>query len=163
MSNPSKDKGTAAETAVVKLAAAMGIPAKRVALAGAADQGDVWLWPEGDGARVVVEVKDAASRTSKNVGLPSWTDLQDFWAEAEREALRVPNCDVTLLVVKRPGKGLDNAADWFAFALTNDLLPWEMGSTSLYHGGPQKVPGMWPLGALLSWMQRHGRYLGGAS
>ena len=156
MSNPSKAKGTAAETAVVKLAAAMGIPAKRVALAGAADQGDVWLWPEGDGARVVVEVKSRSKAWT-------WTEVQKWWAEAEAEALRVPNCDVALLVVKRPGSGAPSAADWFAFALTNDLLPWEMGSTSLYHGGPQKVPGMWPLGALLSWMQRHGRYLGGAS
>ena len=155
MANPSKAKGTAAETAVVRLAAAMGIPAKRVALAGAADQGDVWLWPEGDGARVVVEVKSRSKAWT-------WTEIHKWWAEAEAEALRVPNCDVTLLVVKRHGSGAPSAADWFAFALTNDLLPWEMGSTSLYHGGPQNVPGMWPLGALLSWMQRFGRYLGGA-
>ena len=145
MSNPSKDKGTAAETAVVRLATAMGIPAKRVALAGAADQGDVWLWPEGDGARVVVEVK---SRTKAW----TWTEVQKWWAEAEAESLRVPNCDVALLVVKRPGSGAPSAADWFAWALTRDLVFWQAGRFGLYAGGPSDVPGMWPLGSLLSWL-----------
>ena len=162
MANANVRKGRDAEQAVMKLAQAMGIEAIEGRRAGRReDQGDVWLWPVGEGARVVVQVKNEPSKIRKNVGLPSWVQLQDYWKDAEDQSVRVPHCDVCLLVVKRPGSG--NAADWFAFALTNDLLPWEMGSTSLYHGGPQKVPGMWPLGALLSWMQRHGRYLGGAS
>ena len=140
MSNPSKAKGTAAETAVVRLATAMGIPAKRVALAGAADQGDVWLWPEGDGARVVVEVKSRSKAWT-------WTEVQKWWAEAEREALRA-NCDMCLLVVKRPGSGAPSAADWFAWTTAEDLAYWQ-GCTLTW---PIGIPGMWPLGSLLAWL-----------
>ena len=144
MSNPSKAKGTAAETAVVRLAAAMGIPAKRVALAGAADQGDVWLWPEGDGARVVVEVKSRKA-------MWTWTQVEAWWEEAEAEATRVPNCDVSLLVVKRPGSGPANAADWFAWAKVDDLTFSRHGGV-VYPSILGDVPGMWPLGSLLAWL-----------
>ena len=144
MSNPSKAKGTAAETAVVRLATAMGIPAKRVALAGAADQGDVWLWPEGNGARVVVEVKSRSKAWT-------WTEVQKWWAEVDAESLRVPNCDVALLVVKRPGSGAPSAADWFAWVLGDELMYWAGDGGAVRETLPY-VPGMWPLGSLLAWL-----------
>lgn len=41
MSNPSKQKGTAGETRVVKYLAALGIPTERRALSGSQDKGDI--------------------------------------------------------------------------------------------------------------------------
>ena len=113
MANPSKAKGPAAESAVVKLAEAHGIPARRCALAGSQDQGDVHLW---DG-RVVIEVK--AYKTH-----PSWTQVDQWWHETEAECGRVPNCRAGVLVIKRPGSGLDMAMDWFAWILASDLARW---------------------------------------
>jgi hypothetical protein len=149
MANPSKAKGTKAESAVVAWAVMSGVPAIRPALGGAEDHGDVWLWPQGNGARVMVEVKDCPSKFAH---FPSGVLLQDWWAQTEREVLNVPDADLGILVVKPKGVGHNRAGEWWAWALTGDLLPWEMGSTSLYHGGPQNVPGMWPFGSLLAWL-----------
>ncbi len=113
MANPSKAKGTAAESAVVKLAEAHGIPARRCALAGSQDQGDVHLW---DG-RAVVEVKAYK-------GHPSWTQVDNWWQETEAECGRVPNCHVGVLVIKRPGSGLAMAMDWFAWVTVADIAWW---------------------------------------
>lgn len=145
MANRPKATGTAAETAVVKLATAMGIPAVRVALAGNQDQGDVWLWPEGNGARVTVEVKSRKKAWT-------WTQVQQWWAETEAEAGRVADCDLCLLVVKRPGSGAASASDWFAWVDTDDLVVWGgLKNTVVPRFGPT-VPGMWPLGSLLAWL-----------
>ena len=55
MANPSKNKGTAAETAVVRHAWAQGFTdAERIALSGANDQGDVVLMRE---PKIIIEVK----------------------------------------------------------------------------------------------------------
>ena len=168
MSNPNVRKGRDAEQAVMKLAQAMGIEAVEGRRAGRReDQGDVWLWPVGEGARVVVQVKNEPSKIRTSVGLPSWVQLQTYWKDAEDQSVRVPHCDVAVLVVKRPGSGAPSAADWFAWALTSDLVAWEAGGPGLY-GGPSNVPAMWPLGALLSFLSRTGLYLearryGGAS
>lgn len=113
MANPSKAKGTAAESAVRDLAAAHGIPARRVALAGIYDEGDVHLW---DG-RCVVEVKAHKDH-------PSWTQVDKWWHEMEAECGRVSNCHIGVLVIKRPGSGLAMACDWFAWILASDLAWW---------------------------------------
>ena len=123
----SKAIGTAAETAVTRYANSLGIPARRVALAGAADHGDVWLWPVGGGARVCVEVKAGAKAAA-----PSWLLLEQWQAEAELESSRVNDCDVAVLVCKRRGSGLANAGDWHAWVRADDIhrgggvLPWTM-------------------------------------
>lgn len=136
MTNPPKQRGTAAETAVVKAAHAHGIPARRVALAGNQDQGDVHLW---DGA-VVIEVKSRRTH-------PSWTDVDKWWREAEAEAHRVDDCDAAVLVIKRPGSGY--AGDWFAWVTVGDLLWWTADrATDLGGTSTQRV--MMPLGDLLA-------------
>lgn len=57
MANPPKRKGTAFESAVVAHIEAHGLPARRVALAGSADQGDIHVW-DGDGDLHVLECKN---------------------------------------------------------------------------------------------------------
>jgi hypothetical protein len=102
MTNPPKARGTRAETAVVKVFTAAGIPAERTPLKGAGDVGDIWV----AGGRMVVEVK--SRRT-----LPSHAEIRRFYQEMTREASRVPQCDIGVLVVKRPGSG--KAGNWWAF------------------------------------------------
>lgn len=113
MSNPPKERGTRAETAVVRHLVALGIPAERRALKGAADDGDVWAY----GGRVVIEVKRRRTR-------PHDEELSRMWGEANREASRVPHADVAMLVVKRPGRA--NPALWWAFFTHADLC-WLSG------------------------------------
>lgn len=113
MANPPKQRGTAAESAVVKLAQAHGIPARRVALAGSKDEGDIHLYS----GRVVIEVKSRRAH-------PTWTQVDKWWHEMEAEAGRVPMCDIGVLVVKRPGSGLAMACDWFAWIMLEELAWW---------------------------------------
>ena len=102
MSNPPKARGTRAETAVVRYLTGQGIPAHRVALAGAADHGDIWV----AGGRMVIEVKSRQS-------LPSHTQVRDWRWEASEEASRVPACDISVLIVKRPGSA--EVGQWWAW------------------------------------------------
>ena len=144
MTNRSKAKGTAAESAVKAAAEAHGIAAVRVALAGAGDQGDVWALPQGSGAKVCIEVK--AGEQGAN---PSWTQIDKWFREAEDEAARTPNCDVAVLVVKRKGSGM--AGDWHSWARLSDLQSWLTPPSARRYIQPylsdQRV--MMPLGDLL--------------
>lgn len=122
MSNPSKNKGTAAETLVVRWARNNGYPhADRQPLRGNRDAGDVTLCPG-----VIVEVKNRRLPT----GVPTAGDLTEWMrqTELEREAARA---DVGVLVVKR--NGTTDVGRWFAYvtALTlaelltlHALPPW---------------------------------------
>ncbi len=115
--NRPKQIGTAAETEVVRsLKQVRNVPAQRVALAGTHDLGDVWAWPlDTGGARVVFEVK-AGQQTKA----PSWRQIDYWYAEAMREAARVPGCELAVLVTKRHGSG--NADDWCAYVLLADYV-----------------------------------------
>lgn len=108
----SKQIGTAAESAVVKCAQALEIPARRVVLAGQYDQGDVHLW---DG-EVVIEVK-----SGKQTVKPSWNQIRGWYAEAQTESLNSTG-GLPLLVLKRAGSG--QASDWFAYWMSGELAPW---------------------------------------
>jgi len=142
--NRSKAKGTAAETAVRVAAEAAGLPAVRVALAGAGDQGDVWVFPEGNGAKVCIEVK--AGEQAAN---PSWGQIDKWFREAETQAARVSDCDMAVLVCKRKGSGM--AGDWFAWTRISDLNWWLATPEAIPHvtscTTSQRV--MMPLGDLL--------------
>ena len=94
MTNRSKDIGTKGETAVVNAATAAGIQAERRALKGSGDEGDVWLRH----GRVVIEVK-----AGKTAAEASRNQIVAWWLEAEREAARVTQCDMAVLVVKAKG------------------------------------------------------------
>lgn len=108
MSRP-KDVGTKAETAVVRLLRAAGLAAERRALAGSADQGDIWV----NGGRAVLEVK------SRNRPV-TLAEVESWLVETERECIHAmaagAPADFCALVVKRPGSGPANAADWTVYA-----------------------------------------------
>ncbi len=100
--NRPKAKGTRAESAVAKHFRAAGIPADRTALAGNQDRGDLWVC----GGRMVVEVKSRA-------GLPSHAEIHRWYGEMTAEAERVPQCDIGVLIVKRPGSA--RVGQWWAW------------------------------------------------
>lgn len=100
MANPSKQKGTAAETAVVRYLRANGFDqAERLALHGGKDIGDIRACPG-----VIIEVKHWATYTD--------TDIVRWMCETTTERNNA-NADVGILVVRRGGKG--NPADWWAW------------------------------------------------
>lgn len=104
MANPSKAKGTAAESAVVKFARANGFGrADRLTLSGRYDRGDVDL--TGD-RRIVIEVKAYATYSDAMVML--------WLGDTERERLNA-GAEYAFLVVKRAGKGTPE--HWWAVEL----------------------------------------------
>lgn len=100
MSNPSKAKGTKAETDLVRWLQGHGFPyAERRALAGTADKGDVLCCPG-----LIVEVKHWAIYTDADIA--AWQD------ETTREKSNA-NADIAVLVVRRNGKA--DPGNWFAY------------------------------------------------
>lgn len=94
--NPSKAKGTAAETAVVRYLHANGFPlAERRALAGATDKGDILAAPG-----FIIEVKDQPSAFGP--AGPQFQALLD-WQEETFQERRNAHADKAWLVIKRPG------------------------------------------------------------
>lgn len=107
MSNPSKQKGTAAETAVVKYLKANGFPkAERRALQGSLDKGDI------SGVQdVVFEVKD-----HKTMSLSAWVK------ELEVE---VDNANAVTGAVVHKKRGTLDVGEWYAtmpFYMFLDLI-----------------------------------------
>lgn len=94
--------GTRAESAVVTHLRAAGVDAHRTPPSGAHDVGDIHI----QGGRVVLEVKSRQSA-------PSPEQVERWMGELERECMRVPACDIGVLVVKRPGYGAARAGDWW--------------------------------------------------
>lgn len=96
MANPSKQKGTAAESAVVAWMRDHGAPAaERRALAGNRDLGDI----TGLGPGICVEVK-----ACRDMSLAAWVD------EVQVEAANA-DADVPVVIHKRRGRG--DVGEWY--------------------------------------------------
>ena len=96
MSNPSKQKGTSAETAVVKYLIANGFPeAERRTLSGAYDKGDISGIFD-----VVLEVKN-----HKTMTLGQW--MEELKVEVENA-----NAETGAVIHKR--KGTTDVSEWYA-------------------------------------------------
>lgn len=105
--NPSKAKGTHAETAVVKWLRANGFPnAERLALHGRKDIGDIRPTPG-----FICEVKNYATVTDGLIR--QW--LMDTYREMDNA-----HADVALLIIKRPRKA---TGDWWAWQLVRGVQP----------------------------------------
>jgi hypothetical protein len=104
MSNPSKTKGTAAESAVVNYLRSRGYPhVERRALSGALDKGDI-----AGIAGVVIECKDTKA---------------DSWGSHLTEAVKEQGnagARVGLLVRKRARKS--NPAEWYAVCTLEQMV-----------------------------------------
>lgn len=98
MVNRAKQRGTSFETAVVNYCRDHGFPyARRLALAGGADTGDITLGDEPAGGPVTIEAKDHAK-----------LDLAGFVDEAITEAANA-GTPLGVAVVKRRGKNVSQA------------------------------------------------------
>jgi len=119
MSNPSKAKGTAAETAFVAYLRRRGwLHAERRALSGSQDKGDVAGLPG-----VVLEVKNC-----RTVQLGAWL---------KEAAVEQRNADAVLgVVVNKPhGVGLDRVGDWHAHLTVRQLC--DLLAAAGYRAGAQ--------------------------
>lgn len=112
MSNPSKNKGTAAETAVVRHAWAAGFTdAERIALAGAHDQGDVILMRD---PRIILEVKAGKAAQTASLGqISKWLDE----CRRERDHAKAVH---GFLIVQRQGFGNSRVGSWECWTLSDD-------------------------------------------
>ena len=111
MANPSKQKGTAAETAVTKWARTNGFPgADRQPLRGNRDAGDIALCPG-----IVLEVKNHAGAA---VGQPRPGLLIEWMAQAELERINAGAAHCPL-IVKRGGT--TDPGRWFAYITVADF------------------------------------------
>ena len=145
----SKDIGTRAETAVVRLARDLGFrEAERLPLAGAADKGDIRLIRD---PLVILEVK--AGKAAQNA---SWPQIQAWLRETQIERNNAWK-DLThpqkinrefhgFLVSQRKGYGIGRVADWCIWSIDDDRLcscedAWQL------------PPGMFPLGGFLEAMK----------
>ena len=100
MGNPNKAKGTRAESKVVKYLTNNGIKARRQALAGSDDQGDILVeTTEGD---YIVEVK-----TGKQTAAPNRTQIMEWCRQARVEAENVGGLPV--LIVVRYNRSIEDA------------------------------------------------------
>ena len=117
MANPSRDKGTRAESATVGYLFTRGITSTRAPQHGNQDRGDVWAHPTAHGYRLMIEVK--AGEQAAN---PSMRQVQEWQAETDAEAARVPDCDAAVLLLKR--KGSADPATWPAWVRIGDVESW---------------------------------------
>ena len=105
MTNRPKAIGTRGETGVVRVARDLGFPeARRLALAGADDQGDAILCPG-----IIAEVK-----TGKAAKTASLAQIDLWWLETEIERQNA-GATIGLLVVQRSGYSPERAAYWRCF------------------------------------------------
>lgn len=129
MANPSRNKGTAAETGVVRWARLNGYPhADRQPLRGGRDQGDLTLCPG-----VIVEVKAHRLPT----GVPTRGQLDTWLAQTEAERVNA-RADVAVLVVKRPGT--TDPGRWFAYVTAHTLADLLTGVTATVRTHLEHLP-----------------------
>ena len=102
MTNPSKNKGTAAESAVVRYAREHGFPlADRLTLSGRYDRGDVLLT-----VGLVAEVK--AGKAAQNA---SYNQVLAWLEETETERVNA-HAETAVLIVQRTGYGIGRVESW---------------------------------------------------
>lgn len=148
----SKDIGTRAESAVVKLCHDLGYrEAERLALAGSQDRGDIRLMRD---PLVILEVK--AGKAAQNA---SWPQIQAWLKETQVERNRAwtaageanPTGRLNMdfhgfLVTQRKGYGIGRVADWCIWTLDDDRLFFDEDE-------PWIPTGMFPLGSFLDAMR----------
>ena len=114
MSNPSKAKGTRAESAVVLYAREHGFPlADRLTLSGRYDRGDIQLT-----VGAIVEVKAGkAAQAASPAQIAAWLE------ETETERVNA-HADIAVLVTQRRGHGLTRVGAWECWFDAGVTLPW---------------------------------------
>lgn len=93
MANPSKQKGTRAETKVVRYLEDHGFVARRQALAGSNDPGDIEAYAPNSSDKIIIEVK-----TGKQTVAPSRNQIEEWCKQAQVEAEHSQGCPVLIIV-----------------------------------------------------------------
>lgn len=122
MANPSKKKGTAAETRVVNYLKSFGIQAERRALSGSEDQGDIKVIAKG--LEFVFEVK--AGKQTIN---PTRKQM-DEWIRQTMVEGRNARCD-SMLIVARYGKNPKDYDVWVPYK--NSMIHWYLDDWCAKH------------------------------
>lgn len=124
MVNKSKIKGTAAETRVVNFLLAAGVEARRIALKGSLDEGDIYVVNKniGSGDRIL-EVK-AGKQTLK----VSRQQLDDWICEADVEGIHAGGL-LAYLVLAKHGSSVK---DYRVYKMIIGSLPWSRRREFMY-------------------------------
>ena len=104
MSNPSKAKGTRAETKVKRYFNDHGLRCERKALAGSDDEGDLRLYLD-DGTEVAIEVK-----AGRQTGNYNRTALNEWKGQTLKESIN-SGCP-SMLVIVRYRRAFEDAEVW---------------------------------------------------
>lgn len=106
MSNPSKQKGTRAETRVVNYLTAHGLKAERKALKGSKDEGDIQVY----GTDMYEDLWTLEVKTGKQTANYNRKQLQEWFEQSITEGI---NCNqACLLVIVRYGRRIEDAEVW---------------------------------------------------
>lgn len=93
MANPSKQKGTRAETKVVRYLKEHGFTARRQALAGSDDMGDIEAYAPETTTKMIIEVK-----AGKQTAAPSRSQIEEWCKQAKVEAKNAGGHPVLVIV-----------------------------------------------------------------
>ena len=103
MANLSKAKGTRAETKVVRYLESFGWVARRQALAGSDDQGDIEAYRPDSAEKIIIEVKAGAQTKA-----PNRSQIEEWCRQTDAETKNA-NARVGVLVVVRYSRALEDA------------------------------------------------------
>lgn len=95
MSNPSKQKGTRAETRVVRYLEDHGFVARRQALAGSNDPGDIEAYAPDSTDKIIIEVK-----TGKQTAAPRRSQIEEWCRQTMLEGENSDAKFAVLIVVR---------------------------------------------------------------
>ena len=109
MANPSKQKGTRAETKVVRYLEDHGFVARRQALAGSDDHGDIEAYRPDSTEKIIIEVKAGKQTTA-----PNRSQIEEWCRQAmvEKKNADAKSC---VLVVVRYHRALEDADVYVPF------------------------------------------------
>lgn len=103
MANPSKQKGTRAETKVVRYLEDHGFIARRQALAGSDDHGDIEAYRPNSNEKIIIEVK-----AGKQTIAPNRNQIKEWCRQAEIERGNA-GANSSALIVVRYNRALKDA------------------------------------------------------
>jgi Holliday junction resolvase len=141
MSNPSKSKGTRAETRVARYMNERGVKTTRRALAGNADEGDLRVELK-DGTELTLEVK--AGTQTANYGRTLFTK----WQEQTIVEGNNSGCHPVLVIV-RHRRPLANAEVWMP------CYEWETNENKWAFGLGNNAWAMMYLNEFVSWLMEY--------
>ena len=111
MGNRNKAKGTRAETKVRKYLEEHGFTARRQALAGSDDQGDLEVYPPDSMEKLIVEIK-----AGKQTAAPSRSQIEEWCRQAMVEAQNAYG--IPVLIVVRYNRALKDADVYLPYQRT---------------------------------------------